>query len=314
MSRLLTVLLACLLAVLLPPATACADQIDEWNSLMEQVNALIDETSAGTTQDAELFGRVNSIDPTAKSAADALPLLADMEANLGEMKKSQESIITLLGQMARLDVREEDKTYARQQKEIAELNVESFALVFEIVEKYKLLYSKGGTLSQAQAKRLGQEITDLQGKYQEFYGRISEKVQASEQYRADNPGGEASSSGGMNTAAWVGSLLLASAFSLACALIARRKNRNVVAWAIVGFLLPIISLVVLLASRKNTPEQALEDAALRHRLPPAPAPAGPTGSTPSPAPPADAGAACQGCGQPALAGDKYCRGCGSTLA
>jgi hypothetical protein len=86
--------------------------------------------------------------------------------------------------------------------------------------------------------------------------------------------GEVSSSGGLTTGSWVGSLIVASAFSLACALIARRKNRNVVVWAIVGFLLPLISLIVLLVSRKNTPEQTLEDAALRRRpSPPAHGPA-----------------------------------------
>ena len=194
MSRLLKGLLVCLL-LLLGAVAGCGgqsggDRADEWNRLMDQANALIDGTIAGTTQNAELLGKVNGIDPTAKNAADALPLLADVVANLGEMKQSQESLAALCDKLAKLDVSEEDKTYARQQKEIAELNVESFALVFDMLANYEFLYSKGRTLSQAKLEQNGKERTEIIAKYNEMYGRIGDKVQASEQYRADNPGGE----------------------------------------------------------------------------------------------------------------------------
>ena len=60
MSRLLKGLLVCLL-LLLGAVAGCGgqsggDRADEWNRLMDQANALIDGTIAGTTQNAELLG------------------------------------------------------------------------------------------------------------------------------------------------------------------------------------------------------------------------------------------------------------------
>jgi len=184
----LRVLVAGLLVVLVSAGTACADQRDEWNGLIEQWNATSEEVTALDVQGIKRLTEVDAIDPYAENAADALPLLAEAQALYLERTEKVESLVALCDQMADLDVSEERGVYAGQQKEIAETMLEDHAVLSELIARLQILYdaSRTSTLSQTDLDRLEQEIDDLRTREEELFRRLIEMEKASRQYWEDN--------------------------------------------------------------------------------------------------------------------------------
>lgn len=188
MAHRLRVLVAGLLVVLVSAGTACADQRDEWNGLIEQWNATSEEVTALDVQGIKRLTEVDAIDPYAENAADALPLLAEAQALYLERTEKVESLVALCDQMADLDVSEERGVYAGQQKEIAETMLEDHAVLSELIARLQILYdaSRTSTLSQTDLDRLEQEIDDLRTREEELFRRLIEMEKASRQYWEDN--------------------------------------------------------------------------------------------------------------------------------
>jgi hypothetical protein len=243
--------LACLVVVLLFTVTAYADETTEANRLIAQVNALQAEVVLLDEQTVELWNKVDEIDPAAANAADALPLLADVETLDAETTRCTQFIVALLDRMADLDVSEELKTYADQQKEIAEDYLQAYALTDELITRYKVVWNprRLSALSQAEVEALDEEIVELATRSQELLAHVGEKEQASQQYYTDSKLGEPAT-GGRSWVLWVISLGISSASALGCGIVARRKNRNIVGWGIFGFLIPIVALIAIQAVRK----------------------------------------------------------------
>jgi len=192
MSRLQKALLACLALVLCLGMIGCADQTDEANALIDQANAATDESNRLDGLMTELMAKVEQIDPTAKNARDAQPLLTEVEAKLSETQKNAERTLLLWDKILALDVSDELKTYAAQQKEIAKLQVALSAAVGDMVVKLKVLYDpdQTGKLSQADFDKLAAELDGLVAKADEIDSQMSEKQGASDQYFKDNGLGE----------------------------------------------------------------------------------------------------------------------------
>ncbi len=194
MPRRCRVLPACLLSVLLLAVAGCGDQTgtdktDQATKLIDQARALAKKTSALEKQMDELWPKIGKIDP-AKNATDALAKLDDAEADYAEMTKNQESVAALYGKVAKLDVGEELRTWAGQQKEIAELSLQATAVLDEFVAKDKVLFSLWNQLDQADREKLIQELKDLDARSLKLRTRASKMQQASEKYYKDNGLGE----------------------------------------------------------------------------------------------------------------------------
>jgi len=197
MPRLRRVPLASLLLVLLLALGSCggvtdSDQTDEMNGLIDQANALVYEYDALDAEMTELLRKVVGIYPESKAAADALPMLVDADAGLGEMAAKMESAATLWDEASKLDIDEAFRTYCGQQKEIVEQYLQVCAVWKEWVGKLKVMYdpSQQRKLSKAGRRELALEVMGLSDESNELLSRIGEMEQASEKYYSDNGLGE----------------------------------------------------------------------------------------------------------------------------
>lgn len=194
MSRRWRVLSACLLSVLILAVAGCGDetgtdQTDQATKLIDEARALAEKTSALEKQMDELWPKIGKIDP-AKDATDALAKLDDAEAGYAKITKNQKSTAALYGKIAKLDVGEQLRTWAGQQKEIAELSIRATAVLDEFVAKDKVLFSLWNQLGKADREKLIQELKDLDAKSLKLRTRASTMRQASEKYYKDNGLGE----------------------------------------------------------------------------------------------------------------------------
>jgi hypothetical protein len=295
MSRLLRVLLTSLLIVLILPVTAYAEQADEAKQLLHEATTVGEAMAALKAQIDELNYKVNNIDPTAKNAADALPLLAEAKAGYAELSKKAESMAALTDEMVALDVSEEMKTAAGLMKGYAESWIEFCAFENDAIGKLEILFDpdRMSKLSQADREKLNQELTELASRETELNSQIGDTQQAMTQYindtdfPEDSAQEESSSDGlgrGMLIAIGVGGLIFSVVLAFVCGYLARRKNRSVVGWALLGFFFAIIALIIILVISEKKPEQAAAAATPPEAAPP-PAPS--TVEEPAP-PPSDA--------------------------
>jgi len=201
MSRLLTALLACVVVTLLLAVAGCGDQTetekttpeatattpstasgDDWSSLLAEVRTLEDENAALETELGELMDGLDFEDPSPEAAAAALPRLKDARAVVGEAKENFASLTALWDEMARLNISEQNNTYAGQQKKIAELDARTTVLMDKIFATLEDMLSHLTTLSVADSERLQNRISDLSATGNGLEMRINELKQASEQY------------------------------------------------------------------------------------------------------------------------------------
>ena len=269
MSRLLRVLLACCVVVLLLPSAASADQTDEANKLIVEAKAVLDDVNARSAQLTEMWNTVAQIDPTGKHATDALSVLADLEAAYDEIAKGQGSIAALFAELAALDVSEEYKTYAAQRQEVAALWIEFCDVEREMISTLETVYDPGqmSKMSRAEAEQLSQEAAALADRETEITAQVSEKEAAAVQYFLDNVAAEEAAgvdpatervAWGVGIAAVVGGLIFNAVFAFLCGFLARRKGRSAAGWAILGFLIPVIALILVLVLKDKSPPAAAE--------------------------------------------------------
>lgn len=174
----------------LDAASPSADPTAEAKSLIEQVGALAAKSGPLDEQIGELMAKVGEIAPASANAADALPIIADVVATLGKMTKDEKAAAALWGKVAELDVGEESKTYAGQQKELMDLRVQEDALNVRLLAKLKTMYGKYSELGSAESVKLVQKVAEIGAKLNKLESRIDLKERASEQYFEDNQLGE----------------------------------------------------------------------------------------------------------------------------
>jgi hypothetical protein len=125
------------------------------DALMAQAKALAQKTNdlGSELWEGQMFEVV-----LAENAAAAKPELAKARAILEKMAANEKSIATLLDQVVELDVSEELTTYAGQQKEIAELQLQGIAPQKDLLAKIQAVYGEKGKVSQADLEKLFVEI------------------------------------------------------------------------------------------------------------------------------------------------------------
>lgn len=293
MSRLLRTLLACLVIALFLPVAAVADQTDEARQLLDDAQSLIAESSQLDQKTGELLGSMGQLDP-AKDRAKALSLLADAQAAFDEMNAKVMSVQALYDEAAGLDISDELKTYIAMQQDTAAAALEANAAASEMLAKTASLWGQWNDISQTKRDKLSTEIAGLVSDVQISYAAVGEKSDAAAQYYDDNNlgqelAGDSSAADEVNTGVLiglgVGSVVIAVVFAFICGYLARRKGRSTALWAILGFLFPIIALIIIavLSSKKVRP--ATEPAG---PTPQAAVPEAPTAGAPEVAPPTTA--------------------------
>lgn len=241
----------CLFVALLLASPAYAGGMTEANELISQAAAIQKATNTLDGQLAAQVRGVSAIDPTSAAAADALPMIAQASTTLAEMNKNMEAISSLWGEVAALDVRDEVKTYAVQQQDIAKTQLQIWAVTGRILADLQTLYDRNelSALDQAGLKRLDREFADLPAKSKALRAKIADMQQTSHQYyvdhRLDRPAWRAPS-----LTRWIITLVVATSVAIACGILARLKNRNVVGWGVFGFFIPIAALIAILVVRK----------------------------------------------------------------
>jgi hypothetical protein len=269
MSRLFKALTPCLLLILLPvlllPVAAYADQTDEANQLIAQAQAILAKANQLDQRAGELEAKLGQVDPAGKKAADALPILVELQGIVGEMQQDSASLKALYEQLSNLDVSEELKTWAGMQVEVTELNAQVFALMDDVFAKDKVVFGQWNELSQAERDQRIQEVTDLVNEASQGFTEVAAKDEAAKQYYADNDlattlaGGSATTTElntGLLIGIGVGSFIFAALFAFVCGYLAKRRGRSALGWAILGFLFPVIALILVLVLSDKTAGQA----------------------------------------------------------
>jgi hypothetical protein len=244
-------LFAGLLMVLLFAVPSYAAGLDKANDLIGQANAIETKTHALDAQAGEQIRKALAIDPASKRATDALPLLAEAQTILARMIQNKQSVAALWDQVASLGVSREATTYASQMKDIAETYLQYLGVTRDLLTRYQTLYDRNklSKLSGAELRKLDQEFSDLKARSGELDARIIQKQQSTQQYFKEHDVGKAGA-GGRKWGRLVASLIFDACSALACGILARRKNRRILAWGAFGLLVPIAALVAILAVRK----------------------------------------------------------------
>lgn len=167
---------------------AAADQPDQdkADDLMARVAALDEESAALEARVRTLTEKAFMRDPSPEEAAAALPLLADAMAALDEAKKNRESVATLWGRVARLDVGEELKTYAGLMKDLGDLTARQHAAMRAFTAKHEFVYRRMGTFTKADLERQYQKIGDLARGVEESDALAAKKWEECRQYYRDH--------------------------------------------------------------------------------------------------------------------------------
>jgi hypothetical protein len=183
--------IACLVVVLLFPATALADQTEEANRLIDQVNALLPEDSSQYAELTDLLAKVDQIDPSSKKAAAAVAYLTDASALLDEMVPRMESIAALTDEAAALDVSPEVKAYMAQMQDLARLNLQLYAVWGDMLAKYETAYRGWNQLSATEQGQLVTDVNDLASQIDAVAAQTQENDAAArryfEQHKLDEP-------------------------------------------------------------------------------------------------------------------------------
>jgi hypothetical protein len=183
-----SVLVACVLSVAVFGASGCSDQSDEANKLVDQMNVLVGKSNSLESQISKLVEETNKIDPTSKDVAKAPAMIAEAQTKLDQDKTNTKAVISLLDQITALDVSGEMKTYANQQKAIAELEVQELGLTDDLLATFRQLYDpkKAKDYTQAQLDELTNKANDTIAKDNALLSEISGKQGASDQFFKDN--------------------------------------------------------------------------------------------------------------------------------
>jgi hypothetical protein len=134
-----------------PAASAASGPGGDADALMAEARALATKTTA---LEAQLWENHLMMALVAPDAAAARPELAKAGSLLDEMRANEKAIAVLLERVVGLDAGEELTTYARQQKEIAELRLLSMAPVADLLARVENAYKQEGKPSQADLEKL----------------------------------------------------------------------------------------------------------------------------------------------------------------
>jgi hypothetical protein len=124
-------------------------------------------------------------------------------------------------------------------------------LIFKYVERY--YPEDGAELGSAGLERSDKQLADLATKMEGLREDITRQQQASQRYFDEHDIG-ATAEAGFRWTPGVAALLLPSASSLVCGVVARKKNRRVIGWGVFGFFVPIGALLFVWAVRTSVLE------------------------------------------------------------
>jgi hypothetical protein len=248
-AALATTLIAVLIVLLLaaPPGGAAGGDAEE---LASQAVALAAETAGLEERLQDRLTDAYAIDPYGEHAADALPLFAESLGILGEMTLRMETYASLWAKVASLDLDPAATAYAEQQYYLAQDYLGYNGVTTQLLAQYLTLYDaeRRERLSGKEVRELEQETADLQTRNAELYEQVVRRDEASVKYFQEHDI-ELSAGAGLWWAGRAVSLGVASACAVACGVIARRKNRNAILWGVLGFLIPLVAVIVVLVIR-----------------------------------------------------------------
>lgn len=176
-------------AVVIALATVgCADQTQDANRIISDMNTLIGQSNVLETDATDLIDDVNALDPTSPDASKATTMLAEISVLLEQDKANVAKVISLADELATLDVSEDIKTYALQQKEIAKLVQQGQSNTAGMVDAMTRLYdpAKSGDLTQAELDGFASELNEFIEKDEAIRDQIIAKSEASQEFFTGN--------------------------------------------------------------------------------------------------------------------------------
>lgn len=263
MARLLRVLLAIAMLVLVPAVVAYADESDEfateWDQRWNEIAAMETEKVALHTRYYELIDEVSAIDPDGEDAADALSSLDEAETVLDDMIANLQSLlagfIRQKGMVPSQDVKLQ--AYLEQMMENTELELERTEVFGELLARYEIVWdpSRVDDLKVGERQKLVGELDELTNRLYRLTAQIDELYATAQDTWGDMTGTGPT----VPTHVWL--LALAAVSALASGVLARSEGLNVVGWAIVGFLAPVVAVIALLfvsrGGRRRQPAPAI---------------------------------------------------------
>lgn len=210
-----------LVLVLLVPAAAHADQSDEADRLIDRTNTLLGQSYGKVSEISDLLARVDQIHPASQNAADALPLLREAKTLLDEAIATHTSALSRVEEIAALDVGPELKAYALKEKEVADLELELYRLIGELIATHESAYGQWKELTESERLTLAGNAGILVDRWGELATEIEEKQADAEQYYSDNLGDAAE--GSVDWIKYLAAGLVLGAFATQAI---RRRNRR----------------------------------------------------------------------------------------
>ena len=181
-------LAAFMLSAVLLGVAGCADQSDQANKLIDQMNTLIGKSNSAEARVTQLVDDVGKINPTTRDVAKAAPMLAEAQATLDQDKGDVRAVVSITKQISALKVDSEMKTYVGQQAEIAQLEEQMQDITADLLATYGELYDpkKASKYSQVELDTLSNTANGLIAKLNALQSTIAERQGASDQYFKDN--------------------------------------------------------------------------------------------------------------------------------
>ncbi|MCE5204176.1 MAG: hypothetical protein LLG24_08210 [Actinomycetia bacterium] len=189
MSRVVKMITCALIGALLAVSVAgCGDQTAEANAAIEAANK---QAQTYMTLDKEitvLMDKAGSVDFTPEGVKPGIEAIDEALAKLAERKTVVANMKAEYAKIESMDVREEIKTYAKQQLEIADIFGEMDELGTKMLTDTKTLYQmvEADSSDSAKAQELAEAIEETSAMIKELGNELREKQAESDKYFEDN--------------------------------------------------------------------------------------------------------------------------------
>ncbi|MCE5192020.1 MAG: hypothetical protein LLG08_09735 [Actinomycetia bacterium] len=187
MARSTKVVVVMLTAVMVFTLAGCGDQTKDANAAISAANEQSKKYTALDNEISALMDQASAVDMTSEGVKPGIEAIDKATATFGERKAVIATVKAEFEKIAGYKVRDEIKTYAKQQVEITDMLGQMDDLGVQLIAKTKALYQliESKSTDTAKAEELSKSIDDTSKLLSDLDAKVTEKQAASEKYFID---------------------------------------------------------------------------------------------------------------------------------
>lgn len=176
-----------LTAVMVFALAGCGDQTKDANAAISAANEQSKKYTALDNEISALMDQASAVDMTSEGVKPGIEAIDKATGMFGERKAVIATVKAEFEKIAGYRVRDEIKTYAKQQVEIADMLGQMDDLGVQLIAKTKALYQliESKSTDTAKAEELSKSIDDTSKLLSDLDARVTQKQAASEKYFID---------------------------------------------------------------------------------------------------------------------------------